>query len=74
MSKLVSLFGLKKEFKEKSDLRISEFALVELKRYLEEKIEQVVDLSISLAKNSGKKTITNKEVEFAIKKTIKKKR
>ncbi|MDN5328141.1 MAG: hypothetical protein PWP03_779 [Candidatus Woesearchaeota archaeon] len=70
MSKLVSLFALKKEFKDKSALRVSEFALLELKKYLEEKIEKTIDIAISVAKNSGKKTINLKDIEFAIKKTI----
>ncbi len=70
MSKLVSLYGLKKQFKEKSKVRVSEFALIKLKKYLEEKIEKTIDLAINIAKNSGKKTVGAKEMEFAIKKSI----
>lgn len=70
MMKIITLNGLKKKFKQETNKRTSEIALLNLKEHIETKIDETIDLAKKIAQNSNKKTIQKEHIVFAEKKIL----
>jgi len=63
------LYSMEKIFKETEDVRLSEEAKEELRRYLEEKAKEISKKAVEFSNHAKRNTVLDSDIRLAIKNT-----
>lgn len=64
----IPLYSMERVFKELEDIRVSEDAKEELKKYLEEYAKKISVNAVEFSKHAKRRTITKADVDLALEK------